>query len=75
MLWVGLQPSQQVRVRAEPSNTEMSPNHGGSVSRTSIYDADACIALDGTLVKLVSWYDNEWGSSNKVLEMTGVNAK
>ncbi|WP_367848242.1 type I glyceraldehyde-3-phosphate dehydrogenase [Rhodoferax sp. WC2427] len=43
-------------------------------SRTSIYDADASIALDGTFVKLVSWYDNEWGYSNKVLEMTRVMA-
>ncbi|MFY8103679.1 MAG: type I glyceraldehyde-3-phosphate dehydrogenase, partial [Ramlibacter sp.] len=38
-------------------------------ARTSIFDAEAGIALDGTFVKLVSWYDNEWGYSNKVLEM------
>ncbi len=38
-------------------------------ARTSIFDADAGIALDGTFVKLVSWYDNEWGYSNKCLEM------
>ena len=44
-------------------------------SRTSIYDAEASIALDGTFVKLVSWYDNEWGYSNKVLEMARVVAK
>ncbi|MBC7682408.1 MAG: type I glyceraldehyde-3-phosphate dehydrogenase [Ferruginibacter sp.] len=44
-------------------------------SRTSIYDADASIALDGTFVKLISWYDNEWGYSNKVLEMALVMAK
>ena len=43
--------------------------------RTSIFDADAGIALDGTFVKLVSWYDNEWGYSNKVLEMVKVVAK
>ena len=41
-------------------------------SRTSIYDAEASIALDGTFVKLVSWYDNEWGYSNKCLEMVRV---
>jgi glyceraldehyde 3-phosphate dehydrogenase len=41
-------------------------------ARTSIFDADAGIALDGTFVKLVSWYDNEWGYSNKVLEMCRV---
>jgi glyceraldehyde 3-phosphate dehydrogenase len=44
-------------------------------ARTSIFDADAGIALDGTFVKLVSWYDNEWGYSNKVLEMVKVVAK
>ncbi|MBK0391306.1 type I glyceraldehyde-3-phosphate dehydrogenase [Ramlibacter algicola] len=43
-------------------------------ARTSIFDADAGIALDGTFVKLVSWYDNEWGYSNKVLEMCRVIA-
>ncbi|PTT88963.1 type I glyceraldehyde-3-phosphate dehydrogenase [Pelomonas sp. HMWF004] len=42
--------------------------------RTSIFDADAGIALDSTFVKLVSWYDNEWGYSNKVLEMVRVIA-
>lgn len=43
-------------------------------ARTSIFDADAGIALDGTFVKLVSWYDNEWGYSNKCLEMAKVVA-
>ena len=40
--------------------------------RTSIFDADASIALDGTFIKIVSWYDNEWGYSNKCLEMVRV---
>ena len=44
-------------------------------TRTSIFDADASIALDGTFVKLVSWYDNEWGYSNKCLEMARVVSK
>jgi glyceraldehyde 3-phosphate dehydrogenase len=44
-------------------------------TRTSIFDADASIALDRTFVKLVSWYDNEWGYSNKCLEMVRVVAK
>jgi glyceraldehyde 3-phosphate dehydrogenase len=44
-------------------------------ARTSIFDADAGIALDPTFVKLVSWYDNEWGYSNKCLEMVRVVAK
>ena len=43
-------------------------------ARTSIFDAEAGIALDGTFVKLVSWYDNEWGYSNKCLEMVKVIA-
>jgi len=44
-------------------------------SRTSIFDADAGIALDGTFVKVVAWYDNEWGYSCKVLEMIRVMSK
>ncbi len=38
-------------------------------ARTSIFDAKAGIALTDTFVKLVSWYDNEWGYSNKVLSL------
>ena len=44
-------------------------------ARTSIFDADASIALDGTFIKVVAWYDNEWGYSNKCLEMVRVVAK
>ena len=48
-------------------------------ARTSIFDADAGIALNPNFVKLVSWYDNEWGYSNKVLmlieHMAMVDAK
>jgi len=40
--------------------------------RTSIFDADASIALDSTFIKIVCWYDNEWGYSNKCLEMARV---
>jgi len=43
-------------------------------ARTSIFDAAAGIALDETFVKLVAWYDNEWGYSNKCLEMVRVIA-
>jgi glyceraldehyde 3-phosphate dehydrogenase len=42
---------------------------------TSVFDADAGIALDSTFVKVVAWYDNEWGYSNKCLEMVRVVAK
>ncbi|HIV09265.1 MAG TPA: type I glyceraldehyde-3-phosphate dehydrogenase [Candidatus Spyradenecus faecavium] len=44
-------------------------------SCTSTFDAKAGIQLDPTFVKLVSWYDNEWGYSNKVVEMIRVMAK
>ena len=44
-------------------------------TRTSIFDADASIALDSTFIKIVAWYDNEWGYSNKCLEMGRVVSK
>ncbi|MGD9560583.1 MAG: type I glyceraldehyde-3-phosphate dehydrogenase, partial [Oscillospiraceae bacterium] len=37
--------------------------------RTSIFDEKAGIALTDTFVKLVSWYDNEWGYSCKVVQL------
>ena len=43
-------------------------------TRTSIFDADASVALDSTFVKIVAWYDNEWGYSNKCLDMVRVVA-
>ncbi len=44
-------------------------------SRTSIFDEKAGIQLDPTFVKVCAWYDNEWGYSNKVLEMAKVIMK
>ena len=44
-------------------------------SRTSIFDVKAGIQLDPTFVKVCAWYDNEWGYSNKVLEMAKVIMK
>lgn len=43
-------------------------------SCTSIFDAEAGMALDGSFVKVVAWYDNEWGYSTKLLEMVRVIA-
>jgi len=37
--------------------------------RSSIFDAEACIALTDTFVKLISWYDNEWGYSHRVIDL------
>ena len=44
-------------------------------SHTSIFDEKAGIQLDHTFVKVCAWYDNEWGYSNKVLEMARVISK
>ena len=41
-------------------------------ANTSIYDSKAGISLDSNFAKVVSWYDNEWGYSNKVCEMARV---
>ena len=44
-------------------------------AKTSVFDVKAGIQLDPTFVKVCAWYDNEWGYSNKVLEMARVIAK
>ena len=38
-------------------------------TRTSVFDAKAGISLNSTFVKLVSWYDNEYGFSTKMLDL------
>ena len=44
-------------------------------ARTSVFNVDAGIQLSPTFVKVVSWYDNEWGYSNKVVELVEHMAK
>ncbi|WP_461451340.1 type I glyceraldehyde-3-phosphate dehydrogenase [Mucilaginibacter sp.] len=44
-------------------------------ARTSIFDAKAGIALNDNFVKVVSWYDNEWGYSNKLIDLVQVIGK
>ena len=44
-------------------------------ARTSIFDAKAGIALNDKFVKVVSWYDNEWGYSNKLIDLVQAMAK
>ncbi len=44
-------------------------------ARTSIFDAKAGIALNDNFVKVVSWYDNEWGYSNKIIDLVQELAK
>ncbi len=43
--------------------------------RTSIFDADAGISLNDNFVKIIAWYDNEWGYSNKLVDLTAHVAK
>jgi glyceraldehyde 3-phosphate dehydrogenase len=44
-------------------------------ARTSIFDAKAGIGLNDNFVKVISWYDNEWGYSNKVVDLIAYIAK
>ena len=38
---------------------------------SSIFDASLTVVMEGTMLKVVSWYDNEWGYSNRVVELAG----
>ena len=38
-------------------------------SHSSVFDAKCTSVMDGNFAKIVSWYDNEWGYSNKVLDL------
>ena len=56
-----------------PEDAVVSTDFRGCAN-TSIFDAKAGISLDSNFAKIVSWYDNEWGYSNKVCEMARVIA-
>ncbi|KAF5761423.1 putative glyceraldehyde-3-phosphate dehydrogenase (phosphorylating) [Helianthus annuus] len=51
------------------TNEDVVSNDFVDDSRSSIFDAKASIGLSASFVKLVSWYDNEWGYSNRVLDL------
>merc|ERR1719409_1305554 len=51
------------------TNAEVVSSDYYSDARSSIFDESACIALNDTFVKLVSWYDNEWGYSNRLIDL------
>merc|ERR1719478_630327 len=51
------------------TNAEVVSSDYYSDARSSIFDESACIALNDTFVKLVSWYDNEWGYSNRLVDL------
>jgi enolase len=51
------------------TNKEVVSSDYYSDPRSSIFDETACIALNDTFVKLVSWYDNEWGYSNRLIDL------
>lgn len=44
-------------------------------SRSSIVDATACIHLNDTFHKIISWYDNEWGYSNRLVDLAVYTSK
>merc|ERR1712228_573858 len=57
------------------TNEEIVSTDFVSCKFSSIFDEAAGIALTDTFVKLVSWYDNEWGYSNRLVELVGLMAK
>merc|ERR1719440_152814 len=57
------------------TNKEVVSSDYYSDPRSSIFDESACIALNDTFIKLVSWYDNEWGYSNRLIDLACHMAK
>merc|ERR1719203_824027 len=57
------------------TNEEVVSTDFVSCKFSSIFDEAAGIALSDTFVKLISWYDNEWGYSNRLVELVGLMAK
>ena len=57
------------RASSRTPRTRSSPRTSSSTRTRSIFDSQLTSVLDGTLVKVVSWYDNEWGYSNRCVEL------
>ena len=52
----------------------VSSDHAGT-DESTIVDADLTLVMDGNMVKVISWYDNEWGYSQRVVDLAEIVAK
>jgi glyceraldehyde-3-phosphate dehydrogenase (NAD(P)) len=52
----------------------VSTDHAGT-DESTIVDSDLTLVMDGNMVKVISWYDNEWGYSQRVVDLAEVVAR